>query len=71
MWDPRMDASNLASHIRLGQSEIGRNVSLDADIYIQTLDFEGDEKKIKKREKKNQETIYIYYSMIQCFKHGS
>jgi len=34
MLDPSMDASNLGSDIRLGQSEIGRVLSLDADIYI-------------------------------------
>ncbi len=39
MWDPSMNASNLGSHIRLGQSEIGRNLCMDADIYVgQILD---------------------------------
>ncbi len=32
-----MDASILGSDIRLGQSEIGRNLSLDADIYMEMV----------------------------------
>ena len=33
MLDPSLDASNLGSEIRLGESEIGRDPSLDANIY--------------------------------------
>ena len=32
--DPTLDASILGPGIRLGQSEIGRIISLDADIYL-------------------------------------
>ncbi len=41
MSDPSMDASNLGSEIRLGQSEIGRNLNLDADIYIKLVSGEA------------------------------
>jgi hypothetical protein len=34
MSDLSMDAAKLESHTRLGQSEIGHIINLDADIYI-------------------------------------
>jgi len=34
MSDLNMDVAKLRSQIRLGESEIGRNINLDADIYI-------------------------------------
>ena len=38
-FDPTLDASNLGFQIRLRQSEIGRDFSLDANIYMYVCVF--------------------------------